>query len=660
MSTYSQSSSPASKLFGVDFNNISFTSSSPASINYGINLGMFNSTSNAGSNNLGGYMGQVASDAGLGYNSVTGEVFRTQNYGSGSGGVPSITTNSSSSGLDKALQYLSNQKSNTTAGAVLSGIGKLGSGIKQTITAKQNGTSVQGGVGNILGAVGDLGSTFMPEKTEYDGTKGSTTQTLDNVYDGISDALMMVPGWGQLAGGIMKLGKFVGQGVNALGGGTDGMTNTDAILGSSFLNLTPLGLINGFGGKKTDTISKDYEAFANVGSSYTGSYNTIDDAVTKSGKKYGFFSSGARKDANKEIAEATRQQNIIKDISDQVVDQRALLASMSAINSNRRMLNLLGGYDQTGIRVGREGMSLELLKSNIHKLKKYQYGGMIESGIIPQDAPPLDIEDMIRNQLSTQTPNFVERLRNSDYRAIHIPKQGYGNVYVTTFDNRVVPQVQEINGELQYFDDPKEAAKNAFDSGDYLQFENSEQANWFAEHYKELPEFKDYFDKWQNRLVPQISIDDYLEEYFKEKPLKRKYGGIIPVKCDIELINPETLNSSISMINPNEIEEFKEGGSINVIPDGALHARLHHMEDADNLTKKGIPVIDNNGEQQAEVECGEIILNLEVTKTLEKLSKKYYDEESSQKEKDLYALEAGQLLVDEILNNTQDNTNQLL
>jgi len=36
---------------------------------------------------------------------------------------------------------------------------------------------------------------------------------------------------------------------------------------------------------------------------------------------------------------------------------------------------------------------------------------------------------------------------------------------------------------------------------------------------------------------------------------------------------------------------------MNVIPEGSLHARLHHMENAENFTKKGIPVIDNNGEQ---------------------------------------------------------------
>jgi len=62
-----------------------------------------------------------------------------------------------------------------------------------------------------------------------------------------------------------------------------------------------------------------------------------------------------------------------------------------------------------------------------------------------------------------------------------------------------------------------------------------------------------------------------------------------------------------------ETEEKPLSNQQNVIPEGALHARLHHMDNAEELTKKGIPVIDNNGDQQAEIELNEIIFNLEVT-----------------------------------------------
>ena len=81
------------------------------------------------------------------------------------------------------------------------------------------------------------------------------------------------------------------------------------------------------------------------------------------------------------------------------------------------------------------------------------------------------------------------------------------------------------------------------------------------------------------------------------------------------------------------------------------------MENADNLTKKGIPVIDNEGEQQAEIEREEILFTLEVTKKLEELYDKYFNENSTQKDKDEVAIEAGKLLVYEILYNTDDRTN---
>ena len=80
------------------------------------------------------------------------------------------------------------------------------------------------------------------------------------------------------------------------------------------------------------------------------------------------------------------------------------------------------------------------------------------------------------------------------------------------------------------------------------------------------------------------------------------------------------------------------------------------MEHADGLTKKGSPVIDEDGEQQAEIEHSEIIFTLEVTKKLEEYYEIFYSDESSNKEKEQAALDAGKLLVYQILENTEDRT----
>jgi myo-inositol-1-phosphate synthase len=85
---------------------------------------------------------------------------------------------------------------------------------------------------------------------------------------------------------------------------------------------------------------------------------------------------------------------------------------------------------------------------------------------------------------------------------------------------------------------------------------------------------------------------------------------------------------------------------MNVIPEGALHARKNGMELAKEgeVTHKGIPVVDNDGNQQAEIERNEIIFNKEVTEKLENYYKQYNSDEKSQSEKDEIAIKAGKLL----------------
>ena len=80
------------------------------------------------------------------------------------------------------------------------------------------------------------------------------------------------------------------------------------------------------------------------------------------------------------------------------------------------------------------------------------------------------------------------------------------------------------------------------------------------------------------------------------------------------------------------------------------------MDHAEGLTKKGIPVIDEDGEQQAEIELNEIIFTLEVTKQLEEYYDIFYSEDATNKEKEQAALGAGKLLVYQILENTEDRT----
>lgn len=325
---------------------------------------------------------------------------------------------------------------------------------------------------NVVSQVADVVRSFMPENNAYQGPKGSITRGIDNAYDAAANMAMQI---NPVIGGTMKVGGLVSDGINAITGGTDGMTTQDSIFSSTLGNLTGLGIINSAFGKRANTINKDNETWEQQGSAYGGSLAKVDDALTKSGKKYGLFSNRARKKANAQISEAKRQQNLVADINKEAQD--AFAASNYSGIGLRNQIALNGGY--RNMAIGRNGIKI-------------------------------------------------------------------------------------LDKELQ----------------------------------------------WANSILNKTKAS---------------------------------------------VPEFKSGGKVNVIPEGALHKNKHHLEDVNpefkDVTNKGIPVVskEDGGElvQHAEIERNEIIFNLDVTNKLEELMKKGDDES---------AIEAGKLLVHEILNNTIDNT----
>lgn len=525
-------------------------------------------------------------------------------------------------------------------------------------TGKNKGSGKAGVVGTAIGVASDIIGSFLPQKDEYDGPKGDVTQTMDSVYDGISDAAMSLGPVGMLVGGIMKGGAMLGKGVNALGGGTDGMTTTDAILGSSFLSLTPIGLINGFGGSKADTITKDDLAFEQVGSSYTGSNMDVNNALTKSGKKYGLFSQKAKNKANKEIQDARRQQYTISNIADDAYERFAIRNSMAAINENRRAFNMQGGYDQQAVRIGRSGLkidSIEKAKNILNKYNKQQTNQLQQGGTL--DPFEYYLESLPENQ--RDSTNF----RVKDYWIFNGKPKDFKEarrrgMFTQEKDGWHASSIAENpeTGEIEYMKASSHPTRymesDWYEKG--LIYNEDQNGNLSTIQLEPgVPGYEDW-KRFTNdyELVKSEPYWKYVKRKQKEIPSHKEGGTFIEV----------SMETFIELVDPTSIPEFQNGGSINVIPDGALHARKHNM-DVDGITKKGIPVVsekDGEIEQQAEIEKEEIIFRLEVTQKLEELEKKFYSDESTQEEKDECALEAGKLLVNEILYNTQDNTGKLL
>ena len=497
----------------------------------------------------------------------------------------------------KAL--LMNANTNKAVNGLSKSAANMATGTAGSTVKPGGGLFSKANIGNTMSKAGgyaDMIGSFIPKKEQ-----SALTTGLNQGYDAAANMISSVPGVGTIVGGAMKIGGMLSDGLTALGVGTDQMTTTDKILDSKFMKLTPMGLVNAFGAKKADTIYKDNETWEQQGSAYGGSMAKVDDALTKSGKKYGAFSGKARRKANAQIAEAKRQQNLVSDINQEAQD--AFAASNYSGIGLRNELALSGGY--RNMAVGRNGMKIldaesqwarEVL-NKAREVNKLQKGGKVDgiTGAAPKitfeswyETVPSDRNDTtsynLRRAFELAPKEELEAWRTSSVEDLRNGKNHLNSVY--------------LNPKTGIYEFMK--AKNH----PTLKYE----LEWYNSKDPEAIKFRNAYDL------------DMSGDYYKYVPKK-----------------------------------FAEGGKVNVIPDGALHKNKHHLEDVNpefkDVTNKGIPVVskEDGGElvQHAEIERNEIIFNLDVTNKLEELMKKGDDES---------AIEAGKLLVHEILNNTIDNT----
>ena len=480
---------------------------------------------------------------------------------------------------------------------------------KQAQAQKAKNLQTAGNVMSYAGQASDVLGNFV-EARGTSGEHGELTQNIDKGYDAIADAALSSGNpYAMIVGGAMKVNDFVGDAMSniTIGDvslGTDGQTKSDAIMNSAFF-ASNIGAINAALGKDMEKMNYDEEAWGKVGSSYAGSQKAAKDASENTGGRYGWLSTitGEYQKDLEQQREAERQQTIVSKISDEATEatERASSTIQEATLNQQKKLQ---GQSFT-FRV-KKGIKLPT-KEDIQKTKKMFTGGIV----IPTEAPDYtlsfedggkteekpktrSIEELIQ-YAKEQNPRFVQRmteplkyldLGNGDH-ATHLMAWEY------TDDGQAMafPTVMEdIEGNLQNYKD--KSLTEAYNRGDYL-IMSPEEAELFTSQYKQ---------GWPM--------------FFQQTPSQK----------------------------------FAKGGTMNIIPEGELHARLHHMEQ-EGITKKGIPVIseEEGGEivQHAEIERNEIIFRLEVTKKLEELM-----EDGSEEA----ALEAGKLLVEEILNNTEDRT----
>lgn len=176
-----------------------------------------------------------------------------------------------------------------------------------------------------------------------------------------------------------------------------------------------------------------------------------------------------------------------------------------------------------------------------------------------------------------------------------------------------------------------------------------------------------------NNLITDISLESKLRKSNSAGELyntqnQNKYSGYSPqlLLSKHGMKFPELdearklINSwSIQSTETPETQKFQLGGKMNLIPEGALHARKHNLSEVDpnldgQITTKGIPVVtksEGGVVQTAEVEKEEWTLRKEFTDKLEELYKSYQEDSS-----DDIAIEAGKLICYELLKNTDDRS----
>lgn len=153
------------------------------------------------------------------------------------------------------------------------------------------------------------------------------------------------------------------------------------------------------------------------------------------------------------------------------------------------------------------------------------------------------------------------------------------------------------------------------------------------------------------RLVGQTKLYNKLKQLFPDLEIlfeadKAKVPWIGSQRIDIYI---PKINMAIELMGQQHYEEipyFKNGSSLKVIQERDNRKRQKCRDN--NCTLVELKYYYTK--QEFDNVC------LEVTKKLEDLKKIYYSDTASNKDKEDAALEAGKLLTDEILHNTQDNT----
>lgn len=440
--------------------------------------------------------------------------------------------------------------------------------------------------------------------------------------------------------------------------GLDAAANIAGMMG-------PYGKIAEFGIKGLQTVgnfvagnmkpkfSVDKDLQARQRASYMDTFKQVEKLSQGPGIR-GIFGGGWRD----KWQDAQAQYELTKDIDNRGQDAAAAGRYEGIGLQNQMALN--GGY--TSLRAAKNGMKINSLKFarkaasglrfNSFKMQEGEGIDLTNKNITPNDLQNTNPEDELTKAIREAGGiNYTDSAGNTHVRVASNLLKTYKPSEIQEWYTKNHPQIT-VDWNLH--------SSSGIEDADLLNDEwwnkNKEVILQNANEWWKTEAVKSDNSSEIERIVAKMSDLNYQltpeeENILTKAGYKKDTNGLWYDPSKLESKKQGGVFTFFPATEDEEIQFFKEGGSFNVIPDGALHKNKHHIEDTEGLTQKGIPVVTEGVEgklvQQAEIEINEIIFRLEVTNKLEELAKEGTDEA---------AIEAGKLLVKEILHNTHDNT----
>lgn len=551
-----------------------------------------------------------------------------------------------------------------------------------------NGLRTDGtGIGGVMGTA----SAITDMATLQGNTSQKQMQRADSIVDGVSAAVSVIPGFGTAVGAGLQL-------VNRLGGA---FVKQPSWMKNYKTNQNVMANSASFGGVASNAM--DAEATAS-------SYNRSGLAGKLVGRNRG---------TQNRFSIAQSQQDTTQGILDENTFARENMFAGADLINTRNLISQSGfanNWNRGGITFGKKGAKIKI-KSRIENKEKKRpktkmpnyFETTVKGGIksckfgallISKPFKSKDLTSTLKEAISkhqfggnlsvaSTTGAKGGRPKNIKTTSSEVNKKDINTTTNSSAESKTYSTLDSQdrstwNGFVDFVDSKGMKGSPTLDDrnqnisrGLWDEYSTSKGINKSYDEF--IPTVQYNISEYRNRAIERMKSGEMNLSNFTREQLnapdfdwnKNFMQGLSDIdgwagsrttswKFPSETVKSKADPSKPLLINNKPVKNTtyqyrKDGGKVNVIVDGKLHARKHNLKEIEELsdasiTHKGVPVIvkEDGGtiNQAAEVEREELILHLELTKKIEELMKEGTEEA---------AIEAGKLLADELTFNIKDN-----